>query len=316
MSNAPPPPYEDATRSNNEASSRHTIYASSSHLNVPRNGIPTLHRRSMEDEGRPLPPGWVRQFDAKEAHQFFVDTNVNPPRSIWHHPYDDEQYLSTLSSEERERIEAAAKAPNHADIAAESSADESDVDTRHKKPPQPTSSSSAAAAPELPARPHPPSQHVTPHGEGGLGKLGRRMKDKLTGTTHEERERGRELRAQEEQEAYRRYQRIRSAMALAAETGQPQLLGKNAEGQDVYIEPPATDPYGNYVYPAGYSAGPYQSYNPYIQGPYANPNNRFIAYPRPTYAYGRPHGYGYGGGMGMPLVGGMLGGMMLGGLLW
>lgn len=311
MSDAPPPAYEDAIQSKKSDSSRPTTYASSSYLDVPRNGIPTLHRRSMEDEGRPLPPGWVRQYDAKEGHQYFVDTNANPPRSIWHHPYDDEQYLSTLSSEDRERLQAATMSSSHADIAVESSADESDAGSTHTQPhPKPPTSA------ELPDRPY-PEQHKE---GGGLGKIGRKMIDKLTATTHEERERARQRRAEEEQQAYTRYQHIRSAMTRAAQTGEPQLLGKNAEGQDVYIEPPWTDPHGNHVYSnSGYGgrvAGSYQAYNPYTQGPYANPNNRLLAYPRPSYAYGRPRGYRYGGGMGMPLMGGMLGGMMLGGLLF
>ena len=315
MSDAPPPAYEDATRPRTAAYTRPTTYSSSSHLDVPRNGIPALHRRSMEDEGRPLPPGWVRQFDTKEGHQFFVDTTANPPRSIWHHPYDDEQYLSTLSSEEREKLEATTRTPSHADIAAESSADESDYGSPSKHPqPKPSASN---PTPDLPERPHPQSQHVENSGAGGLGKIGRKLKDKITASTHEERVRVRQRRAQEEQEAYARYQRIRTAMIQAAQTGQPQLLGKNADGQDVYIEPPRTDPYGNYAYAGSYGGGgPYQAYNPYAQGPYANPNNRFVAYPRPNYAYGRPYGYGYGGGMGMPLMGGLLGGMMLGGLMF
>ncbi len=317
MSDAPPPAYEDATQSKKADFGRPTTYGSSSHLDVPRNGIPTLHRRSMEDEGRPLPPGWVRQYDAKESHQYFVDTNVSPARAIWHHPCDDEQYLSTLSSEERERLEAATMKSSKADIAAESSAEESDPASPNKHP-QPKPSTSSSTGPELPERPHPHSQeHNT---GGGLGKLGRKMKDKLTATTHEERERARQRRAQEEQEAYQRYQHLRSAMTRAAQTGQPQLIGKNEQGQDVYIEPPRTDPYGNHVYPGSGShsggRGTYQAYNPYTQGPYANPNNRFVAHPRPDYAYGRPYGNGYGGGMGMPLMGGMLGGMMLGGLLF
>ncbi|KAF8710975.1 Rhamnogalacturonan lyase B, N-terminal, partial [Rhizoctonia solani] len=36
-------------------------------------------RHSMEDESRPLPKGWV-------------DTKTNPPRSIWVHPFEDEQF--------------------------------------------------------------------------------------------------------------------------------------------------------------------------------------------------------------------------------
>ncbi|KAF8078760.1 hypothetical protein FPV67DRAFT_1466362 [Lyophyllum atratum] len=42
----------------------------------------------------PLPYGWVRQFHQESGHPFYVDTKANPPRSIWVHPYEDEQYLS------------------------------------------------------------------------------------------------------------------------------------------------------------------------------------------------------------------------------
>ena len=316
----PPPAYEEATGSKRN-STQARPFSSSSRLDVPRNGIPTSHRRSMEDEGRSLPPGWVRQFDAKEAHQFFVDTDANPPRSIWHHPYDDEQYLSTLTSEERELLQSKDKPPSKADIAAESSADDSDIESPlHKRPP-PTSqprlqSSGPFSSSPLPPRP----QNTQPsHPPKGIHKIGRRFKDSLLGSNHEERAQERLRRAEEEREAHARYQQMRSAMVRAAETGQPQLLGKTAEGKDVYMEPPRNDPYGNPLYSQQQLAGngaPYQAYNPYIQGPYANPNNRFVAYPRPDYAYGRPGGYGYGGGLGLPLVGGLLGGALLGGILF
>jgi len=93
-------------------------------------------------------------------------------------------------------------------------------------------------------------------------------------------------------------------MSKAAETGVPQLLGKDKDGKDVYIEPPGAN------YP-GYGAQAY-GYNPYSQGPYANPNATFV---RPPDPYQRPYGYGYGGGYGMPLMG--LGtGFLLGGLLF
>ncbi|KAH9486608.1 hypothetical protein JR316_0000673 [Psilocybe cubensis] len=45
------------------------------------------------DSNAPLPYGWIKQFDPKSGHVFFVDTKANPPRSIWTHPYEDEQYL-------------------------------------------------------------------------------------------------------------------------------------------------------------------------------------------------------------------------------
>ena len=59
-------------------------------------------------------------------------------------------------------------------------------------------------------------------------------------------------------------------------------------------------------------------YNPYAQGPYTIPNARFIPYPAPNAGYYRPGygGYGPGYGMGLPIMGGLLGGAMLGGLLF
>ncbi|KAG8743591.1 hypothetical protein FRC10_011738 [Ceratobasidium sp. 414] len=44
-------------------------------------------RHSMEDEARPLPKGWVRDYD-----HAYVNTQSDPPRSIWVHPFEDEQF--------------------------------------------------------------------------------------------------------------------------------------------------------------------------------------------------------------------------------
>lgn len=101
-----PPSYEKATQ------------------HATRNGITPQARRSMEDEQRPLPQGWIRQYDTEQHHQFFVDTSATPPRSIWHHPYDDEEYLSSLSSSERAHINRLQKSVSLKDIEAESSDDE------------------------------------------------------------------------------------------------------------------------------------------------------------------------------------------------
>lgn len=280
---APPPPYSEAVGSSSSTSAQ-----GSSTTQRVRNGIPPEHRRSMEDERRPLPNGWVRQFDSKTGHQFFVDTRANPPRSIWHHPYDDEPYLKTLSSEERERVQEMYPTPSHDDIIAESSDD--DDDHHHQ--------GRATAPGQLPAR-----QQSNPN---KLEKFGRRMKDKMTSTTHEQRQAERAKRAEQERKAYEQHLAFRRALQRSLETGQPQLIGKDKNGQDVYIEPPQG--YGGY---GGYS-GRGQPINPYSQGPYANPNARFI---RPSNPYQRPYGYGYGGGLGLPLAAGLGGGLLLGGMM-
>ncbi|KAB8295199.1 hypothetical protein EYC80_007120 [Monilinia laxa] len=113
----------------------------------------------MEDEARSLPDGWVRQYDQELNHQFFVDTTHDPPRSIWHHPYDDDQYMSSLTPIERRQIEGIHRVPSDADIEAETT----DEDTTS------------------PARGGPAAR---PDNLTGIHKLGRKMKDKLTSSTH------------------------------------------------------------------------------------------------------------------------------------
>lgn len=287
VSNAPdepPPSYDAATTS--QPSSAHSSSDQSSRRH--RNGIPPEYRRSMEDEGRPLPQGWVRQYDPEYHHQFFVDTTRDPPRSIWHHPYDDDEYMSTLDPKERQRIQGSLRVPSRDDIAAESSDEDHD-----ERPPSRTGATHAPASTSSSQQP-----------SGGASKLGRKLKDKLTNTTHEQREEQRRQRAIAEQEAYEQHRKLRAAMVEAMRSGQPQLVGKDRNGKDVYIEPPPTASMGL----GGYGRG----YNPYSHGIYGNPNARFL---RPANPYQRPYGRGYGGGYGLPLAGGLMGGMLMGSMM-
>ncbi|ESZ98465.1 hypothetical protein SBOR_1127 [Sclerotinia borealis F-4128] len=277
---APPPPYTESPNS------KHSTHRE-------RNGIPPQSRRSMEDEARPLPDGWVRQYDQELNHQFFVDTTKNPPRSIWHHPYDDDSYMSSLTSVERSKIEGIHRVPSEADIEAESTDDE--------------------YAP-LPKRPAPNSSMA--ENPTGIHKLGRQLKDKITNSTHPEREARRRKREEEEAAAYRRHQAIRAAMSKAARTGEPQLIGQDRNGKDVYIEPPYSSGMNRAVYPrGGYGYNPYMSgiQGPFGMSPYGGMSSM---YGRPNTPYRRPYAGGYGGGMGMPLAMGLGGGMMMGGLMF
>ncbi|CAG8977436.1 hypothetical protein HYALB_00007768 [Hymenoscyphus albidus] len=294
----PPPPYalNASQPPHGQSSSQDT-----SHLQVPsermRNGIPPSARRSMEDEARSLPAGWIRQFDAETRHQFFIDTTATPPRSIWHHPYDDEEYLSTLSSAERESLVGQHEFPSREDINAMTSG-ESDIED-HPKGNGVGVGGVASTEKDL-DKPK------------GIHKLTRKMKDKLTHSTHTEREAFRQKRAQEEAAAYERHRMIRAAMMRAIETGQPQYLGQNREGKGVYIDPPSRR--GN-----GLQMGNVGGY-PAAMG-YGGPGYGWGGPPgvgcvRPGMGYGRRPGYGYGGGMGLPLMGGLVGGALLGGALF
>ncbi|TKX26053.1 hypothetical protein C1H76_1686 [Elsinoe australis] len=273
-----PPSYDAATAASSTFRPSQNIQHNANHLQVPE--APRAARKSMEDEHRPLPRGWVRQWDTKEHHQFFVDTKADPPRSIWIHPLDDPETLQSLSSEERERLQ--------------------DEEERMRRSPSPNQQN----FPDLPQRPsgsHEPTH--APHKRG----LGERIADTVTGTTKEERDRHRAQREEEERQYLEMHARFRTALHRAQVTGQPQFLAKDRDGHDVYIEPPQMA-MGMGGYPGGYGPRQY-GYDPYTHGPYSSPDARFV---RPNYAYGRP---GYGGGLGLPLAGGMLGGLMLGGLL-
>jgi hypothetical protein len=281
----PPPSYEAATGSSSapEPGIRRVSTDGPGHRRE-RNGIPPDRRRSMEDEMRELPEGWVRSFDPQEGHQFFVDTKANPPRSTWVHPYDDEQFLSTLSPEERKRHTRMHRTMTMEDLAAEDS-DHEELPTRPGKTSGTADGSGSTSQPT------------------GLSKFSRKLKDKITGQTHDEREQHRVRRAEQERQAYLAHLRARQALVKAIQTGEPQFLCKDHQGRDVYIEPPrgAFAPRGAY------------GYNPYAQGPFANPNARIV---RPAGPYARPYGYGYGGGAGLPIAAGFLGGAMLGGTLF
>lgn len=309
-----PPSYAQATgssvSSSQPAASSSSNANASSRLEVPgasnhgKGGIPDSYRRSMEDEMRPLPQGWVRTFDPQSQHQFFVDTTKDPPRSIWVHPYDDDEYMRSLSGEQRERIEQETiewrkrhHHPSKEDYVHAHSDDEDDM------LPQ-AYTSTPASHQELPPRPDGQDK-----GKGKDRSFGRKLKDKMTGMTHEEREQERRERAAEEQRMYEMHVRVRDAMQRAMQTGQPQWLGKDRDGKDVYIEPPRPPYAGGYPYRGGYG------YSPYHQGIYTTPSARYI---RPQMPYGRPYGGGYGGGYGMPLAlgGGLLGGAVLGSLMF
>ncbi len=280
-----------------------------------RNGIPLHARRSMEDELRPLPHGWVREFDPETQHQFFVDTMSSPYRSIWQHPYDNEAYLDSLPLSEREAIRISRSGPHRRpsaeDIAAELT-DDSDSDAGSSDSHKDTSAGS----------------------KGNKFSLGRKLKDHLTGTTHEERAAERTRRAAAEHEMYRQHRILRRAMFEAMRSGRPQLIGRDENRVHVFLEAPGhtfpgvtavtrlspylseisydgsdgrrPGPRGRYLRPEGdmYGCG----YGGYGCGKFAGGR-----WDRPVDPYSRDAGRGFGGGMGVPMTMPLLAGLMLGG---
>ncbi|KAI5476881.1 hypothetical protein MNV49_007117 [Pseudohyphozyma bogoriensis] len=251
--------------------------SSSSHLAVPSVGrasseytseedgednvIPKSDRRSMEEESRELPEGWVREWDPNSKHIFYVDTRATPPRSSWVHPYDDPQYLNSLPE----------SAPARQHTSAFSPADDG------KKP-----------------------KKDVPTGQAALGggeekkSFGRKLKDKVTGTTHEQRVKERQLRAEQEKKQYEAYLQRRQAIIEAQRSGR--------------YQPRYAAPMGGYSNGLGYGGG----YG------YGYPGNMGYGYGGRS-AYG---GYGYGrggmggGGLALGAGAGLLGGLLLGDMMF
>ncbi|SNX87566.1 uncharacterized protein MEPE_06276 [Melanopsichium pennsylvanicum] len=293
--NDAPPSYDQvatgtSTLPANATTTTTTSSSNNNNLSVPQSDDAAAARKSMEDFLRPLPKGWIRQYDPSTHHNFFVDTLANPPRSIWVHPLDDEQYQRDHPEEvrrERERIEKEQLV--HADT------DDEDDHVHHQHHHQQHSDTSTVAG----------ASSSSSTQTKGLKKFGRNLKDKMTNSTHQEREAKRQAQREAEQRAIQQHAAIRQALQTATRTGQPQLVGKDKQGREIYAQPP---PSGAFGFGATLGYGPYQTFD----GPYG----AYGPYARPIGPYNRGYGYGGGAGLGMPMLGGLAGGMLLGGLLF
>ncbi|GBE78242.1 predicted protein [Sparassis crispa] len=206
-----------------------------------------------------LPDGWVLQYDERTQHTFWVDTRATPPRSIWVHPYEDEQFLEE-HPDIRERL----------------------VAVRVQGPPNGT-------PPPYSPRRHSFSEGSRPESNAYLGVAnvdGRATSQPPTPTaaigTKEEREAAKRQRAAE---------RAAMMQQLAEERRQQRLSSPYAYGNTGYSQ-------STYGAPAG---DPLLARRSRTGGRFGN--NGFGG-----------GGFG-GGGIGLPLLGGLAGGLLLGEVL-
>ncbi|TDL28596.1 hypothetical protein BD410DRAFT_893577 [Rickenella mellea] len=211
----------------------------------------------MDNDNRPLPYGWVKQFDSNYNRPFYVDTKATPPRSIWVHPYEDEQYLRD-HPEVREKIGRPSSAEGY------------------RPPPGPPT-------PQRPAsyngdadkgKPGSSTGKLQKDKRGFFGKL----KDKAVGTK-EEREAARLAEQRMMEERRRRMQEAAAQGRFPQGPGYPQQAGFSQGGFHQGYPQPG-------YYPQQYGAPAF-----------APPQRRA--------------GFG-GGGFGVPLLGGLAGGLLLG----
>lgn len=152
---------------------------------------------------RPLPSGWISQVDQNSGHRFYVDTKANPPRSIWVHPLEDEQYL-------REHPEAREKARPAAD----------EMQSQYSAPPTPPVASSSDRAGYASPSGSKPEKH------GIFGKL----KDKVVGTKEE---REQEKRHKAEQKRQMLEVRVLFGVNLGSLLNELLLAARTSSSRDV-----------------------------------------------------------------------------------
>jgi len=225
-----------------------------------------------------LPDGWVREYDPRTKHPFWVDTKAKPPRSIWVHPFEDEEFLR-----------------EHPDIRDRLTKGMNDTPSERPPPYSPrrhsTGSVPVGSTLGVPssANRNPTSHPGTPrddsrpkHHRGFMEKL----KDKTIGTK-EERE------AAKRQEATARERRRQQYEAERQE----RMRDTSYYGQPAY-GPPQGDPFTYRSRLGGMGGGGLGGYG------------------RSGLGFGGGSGYGNrggfgGGGMAMPLLGGLAGGLLL-----
>ncbi|GAA5922172.1 hypothetical protein JCM3775_003516 [Rhodotorula graminis] len=276
-------------RTNSNASSNYT-----SEEDHDESGIPDEGRRELIDAERPLPEGWRREFDTNTQHFFYVDTRATPPRSIWSHPLDDPDFLDAHPEIAKEFAPPAGAPP------AETSATPSVVDEKkghhslfHR------GGDDKAAEEERRGHNH-DHDHASTSAKKDDRTLGRKMKDKLTGKTHEERVKERKDRAERERREYDEYLRRRGEMLRAVNAGQYRSSYSAPQGP-YRVQP---------MYGGRYGGG-----GMYGRGMYGGRGYGY--YPAGPMGYGNGIGMmGRGPGMGMAMGGGLLGGLLLGDMLF
>ncbi|PIL31568.1 hypothetical protein GSI_06270 [Ganoderma sinense ZZ0214-1] len=184
-----------------------------------------------------LPDGWVREVDPKTRHPFWVDTSAEPPRSIWVHPYEDEQFLrehpdirECLARELRTSDQPPPYTPRRHSFSGPTTTTGSAV---------PEGENAMRTSQSQPETPKPSQQR-----RGFFGKL----KDKAIGTKEERDARRREEEQWQHHVAEMRSRRQQEEIAALRDRGWYPQYGSAPYGAGMYGQPvygaPAGDPYG------------------------------------------------------------------------
>ncbi|EIW64368.1 uncharacterized protein TRAVEDRAFT_55308 [Trametes versicolor FP-101664 SS1] len=259
----------------------------------------------MSYENDPLPDGWIREYDPTTKHPFWVHTKAKPPRSIWVHPYEDEQFL-------REHPDIRDRLARERDGGTPSEAPPPYTPRRHSYSGHVNANTSGSHlnVPQVDrrdTRSQPGTPVVGSHDRGFFGKL----KDKAIGTKEErEAKRRQEMREEEEYakrvaEQRRRLQQQRAQQRVSSPIGGPSGYGQRVTYSRPMYAAPLGDPWSRR---GGGFGGGYGGLGGMGYGRSGFGGSGFGGS-----GYGRRSGFG--GGLGMPLLAGAAGGLLLGDIL-
>lgn len=281
-------------------------------------------------DSRPLPAGWVKEFDSNSNRNYYVDTLATPPRSIWVHPLDDPEFTRAhqLDGDDDLDSDDGRSGHNSRPPSAQSGVSDSgklkkspypdekksrrnDDDDNHLHVPSTagaSSSSSSGRHSRTPSQQSVASVNSQQKKRGFFGKL----KDELIGTKEERAaaKAQREARRKEEERLY--YERRDAMMARRLQEQEAERQAWERAGRQYQQQrqqygyrtgPPQMNAYGGPTYQDPYTYGA----SPYGRRGYGNSYGN---------GYGQQRGGGSGLGGGAALAGGLIGGLLLGDLLF
>jgi len=229
----------------------------------------------MQPERYPLPFGWVKEVDQSTGRPFYVDTKATPPRSIWTHPYEDDEYLKA-HPDVREKIKTDRFGGSDSDLPPPSF---EESQRRHSG--EGRSSGHQSRPTSMPV-----AGSSKPRGTIGA------LKDQIFGTKEE---RKADKLRRKEQDRLRR------------EARQQQIQQENLARQQYYASQQSQCGYDR-GFGGGYDRGFGGGYDPRFGGGY----DRFGGGGYGGGGFASNSRRRGGGGIGLPLLGGLAGGLLLG----
>jgi hypothetical protein len=264
-----------------------TVTATSGFNIQPYQDVSDKPRQRLEDKNRLPPEEQIQHPGGKKWHRLLIERTQKATKSTTGPLCDETQHPKVLPTVQGQEPDSkSAISDTNTNSSSSYADDESDSDD---------------ASTIIPEK---RGVRVNIGFPGSIVMLGRKLKDRMTHTTHEEREMTRRLRAAERERVLRWEHKIRRTMSKAMDSGQPQYLHTDGDGMDVYVEPPDRAAAAS----ASSSKTTTRDIDTNPLSPYHDPNARFV---KPKYTYDDLYGYETVELYGVCLTSGVYGGSLI-----